>query len=400
MRAWLTWIAAGVVGACYSPRPTADCQVLCSAADGDSCPDGFACGASGLCSVGGNACPGDPGGPQVCFGEGIAKPCVPAVPAGQVMLSGTINTDADTRCVVIAQRPGEPQLCVIGGQEIAIGKPVHAVGTRPLVLVATETITVTAMLDARSVRGEPVTGAGAIPCPAPLSVGEAGIGAGGVGGSFGGGGGTGAAGSGVPATAPTQPIPFPDHVRGGCPGGAGAEGTSAVVGKPGGGGGALYLIAKRQIDVQAVIAANGAGALLDLPEIGARAGGGGGGGGSGGLIVLEAPVVTFGGEARVLAMGGGGAGGGGTVASQAGGDSNPAASLPVSMLTAPGGLGGISNGGKGGNGSSMTSLDGADGVEGTSEGGGGGGGGGAGYIKLMCTMCSTGSAVIIPVPVS
>jgi hypothetical protein len=394
MRGWLLWIAAGLVGACYSPRPTADCQVICSAAEGDDCPDGFACGASGMCSASGNACPGDPGGPQICFGEegSIAKPCVPTVPPGEVTLSDPINTDTDPRCVAVGQLAGQPKLCVIAGEQIVIGKPVHAVGSRPLVLAATETITVTAMLDARSVRGAALTGAGAIPCPAPLAGGEAGVGAGGAGGSFSGTGGAGGAGSGVAVTMPEEPIPFPDHVRGGCPGGIGGAGSSAP-GNPGAGGGALYLIAKRQIDVQAVIAANGAGALS------ARAGGGGGGGGSGGLIVLEAPTITFSGEARLLAMGGGGSGGGGVQDSQAGGDSNPDASPPFSSLTAPGGLGGTPNGGRGGEGSSMTSLNGEIGLDGVIEGGGGGGGGSAGFIMLRCKMCSTSGALIIPPPI-
>jgi hypothetical protein len=395
MHGRLTWIAVGVVGACYSPRPTQDCEVICSAAGGDRCPDGFACGASGLCSAGGNACQGDLGD-AACFGTGIARPCVPAVPPGPLMLSGIIDTDRDARCIHVDQPVQGPTLCVIAGEQIVVSGPVHAVGTRPLVLVASETITVNFMLDARTLRTEAVTGAGASSCPTPTGLGEGGVGAGGAGGSFQESGGAGGAAGGVPATMPATPVAFPDHVRGGCPGGAGGDGTSAVLGRPGAGGGALYLIANDEIDVQAVIAANGAGGFLEqvgADAFGARPGGGGGGGGSGGLIVLEARTITLGSAARLVAVGGGGSGGGGDQSSGfAGGDSDPAGT----PITAPGGEGGMANGGNGGTGSPMTSMAGGPGGNGALAGGGGGGGGGPGYIKLLCSTCPPIGAFIIP----
>lgn len=393
MRGWLTWIAAGAVGACYAPRSPGDCEVICGAASDGRCPDGFTCGTSGLCSISGAACAGDRGNGS-CFGTGIAKPCVPAVPRGSLQVSGMLDTDTDAACVVVDQPVPGPPLCVIASERIAITGPVRAVGARPLVLVASEAISVDFPLEAGSHRAEAATGAGAAPCPSGVALSEGGIGAGGAGGSFHGSGGTGAAATGVPATMPLARAAFPDHVRGGCNGGAGASGTS-LAGNPGAGGGALYLIAGQRIDVQSVISADGAGAYLEPPEVGARAGGGGGGGGSGGLIVLDAPVIALGGTARLIAVGGAGAGGGGTAPSQAGADPDPAAPFPI-PITAVGGAGGLPDGGKGGSGSSPASIDGADGVDGTMEGGGGGGGGGAGFIQLRCTTCPPPGAVIVP----
>jgi len=394
MRGWLTWLTA-FAGACYSPRPIGNCDVICGAAEDDRCPDGFTCGASGLCSVGGHACAGDTS-EGFCFGSGIAKPCVPTVPLGSLMLTGDLNTDTDGRCISVDQPVQGPKLCVLAGERIVVTGPVHATGSRPLVLVANETITVSAMLDARSVRTETVPGAGASSCASPFGLSEGGIGAGGAGGSFQGSGGAGGSASSVPGTAAAAATAFPDHVRGGCPGGGGGEGTGSTLSEPGAGGGALYLIANKKIDVQAVIAANGAGALEALPDIGARLGAGGGGGGSGGLIVLEAPVITFGSATRLLAMGGAGAGGGASMElSKAGGDPDPAAAAPVSIV-AVGGPGGRPDGGAGGNGSSLASPDGAAGIDGTTAGGGGGGGGGSGFIKLICTTCPDDSFVVIP----
>jgi hypothetical protein len=401
MRGWSTWLAASLLGACYSPRASRDCEVLCNTVTGDLCPDGLTCGTSGLCSAGGNACTGDmPDRPGICFGSGIARPCVPTVPPGTVTLSGPLDTNTDPLCVPDDQPVTGPQLCVIAGERITFFGPVHATGARPLVLVASKSINVNFMLDARSIRGATDAGAGAVSCPTPAGGEEGGISSGGAGGSFQSRGGDGGLANGV-ATTPADPaVAFPDHVRGGCPGGAGGPGTSSVPNKPGAGGGALYLIANERIDVQSVIAANGAGALLEAPDVGARAGGGGGGGGSGGLIVLESPLIMFGSEARLLALGGGGAGGGGGLASgasKAGGDPDPTAMSPGS-ISAVGGDAGQPDGGRGGDGSSTSSSAGSPGLPGTMAAGGGGGGGGAGFIKLHCTMCPTGSTIIIPPP--
>lgn len=399
MRGWSTWLAALLLGACYAPRATRDCEVICNTAAGDLCPDDLTCGTSGLCSAGGNACTGDlPDVPGICFGTGIARPCVPAVPEGTITLSGPLDTSTDSRCVPVNQPGTGPTLCVIAGERIALSGSVHATGARPLVLVASKTIAVNFMLDARSIRGATEPGAGAISCPTPAGGEEGGLSSGGAGGSFQSRGGDGGLANGLPTTLADPAVAFPDHVRGGCAGGAGGAGTSNMPNKPGAGGGALYLIANERIDVQGVIAANGAGALLEGPDLGARPGGGGGGGGSGGLIVLDSPLIMFSSEARLLALGGAGAGGGGGLASgtsKAGGDPDPTA-MAAGSITAVGGDAGQPDGGRGGNGSSSSSIAGAPGLDGMMAGGGGGGGGGAGFIKLLCTMCATGSTLIIP----
>jgi len=397
MRGWLPWIAAGAAGACYSPRATSDCQVICNEAAGDRCPDGFACGPSGLCSAGGAACPGDRNDAgEICFGAGIARPCVAAVPPGTLTLSGDLDTDRDARCVDVAQPAGGPRLCVIAGEQIAITGPVHAFGARPLVLVASGTIAVHIPLDASSRRGEPA-GAGAGSCRLPDGRSADAMGSGGAGGSFQGLGGTGGTSSSVGERTPPEPaLSFPAHVRGGCSGGRGGEGTSSTLHRPGAGGGALYLIANGALDVQSVIAANGAGALHMQPDIGSVLMGGGGGGGSGGLLVLEAPVITLGSAARLLAIGGAGAGGGGSMEmGKAGGDPDPTAMLPVD-IAARGGPGGPPEGGNGGDGSSLASLAGGAAADSGTMGGAGGGGGAAGFIKLICATCPDDTVPIIP----
>lgn len=289
LRGCLPWIAAGVVGACYSPRPSGDCEVICSTAAGEGCPDGFACGASGLCSAGGNACAGDRSGPETCFGDGIAKPCVP-VPPGSLMLSGTINTDADPRCTLVDQPARGPQLCVIAGEQLVIGKPVRAVGSRPLVLAASDTLTVSAMLDGRSLRGEPVTGAGASPCPPAIAVGEAAVGAGGAGGSFQGSGGGGSGGL-IVLEAPA--ITFSGAARLLALGGGGAGGGAIQGGQAGG-----------DPDPFAIPS-------TDIKAVGGQGGSPSGGKGGDGSPATPLPASLGGARGVDGTMDGGGGGGGG-----------------------------------------------------------------------------------------
>jgi hypothetical protein len=81
-------------------------------------------------------------------------------------------------------------------------------------------------------------------------------------------------------------------LRGGCGGGDTYDGTRGGGGGGGGGGGAIHLVARTEVSVSGVLAANG---------------GTGPGGGSGGGILLEAPIIDVAG--RVVANGAGGGSG-------------------------------------------------------------------------------------------
>jgi hypothetical protein len=159
-------------------------------------------------------------------------------------------------------------------------------------------------------------------------------------------------------------------LRGGCDGQAG-NGPGETKGVKGPGGGVVYLIAGKEIDISGAINASG----------GAGGGGGsgacagGGGGGSGGMIALDAPLITVSG--LLLANGGGGGEG-----SQEG-DVSQNGDEPMTITAAWGGRGGSQGGGDGGDGSAGPAAGhGENGSDGTNTSGcGGGGGGGAGLVK-------------------
>jgi hypothetical protein len=227
-------------------------------------------------------------------------------------------------------------------------------GARPLVLLATNSITVLpeGTLDVSSFRNDVGAGGNTGECSAAI----AGLpnlslsltaGAGGGGGAgFGTPGGNGAApdgGAGGSTTALTQ-------IRGGCKGASGGTSSSGAGGEGGNGGGAVYMIAGTSITIDGTVKANGAGGS------GAPNKAGGGGGGSGGLIGLDAPALAISGT--MFANGGGaGEGGGGNRYGENGND--------PSVYDA--------------------------GTAGAADtNGGGGGGGGAGRIKVFQAIVPTG----------
>lgn len=320
-----------------------------------------------------------PGGEVLdCFGTQLLKICVPPSSLTGVTISAplTINTDTMELCTAIGK------YCVIAASTLTINAALRATGTKPLVLLASDSILVNQLIDVGSHRlPTEFIGAGADPVTC-LAGALPGTSAGGAGGSFAGAGGSGGAGGdggagGLPASA-TTPIPA---VRGGC---RGQDGNGPGKGVGGHGGGAVYLIAGNRISITGP-GINAAGEGGTGGVVIGNAMSGGGGGGAGGMIGLDAPTITS--TGLILANGGGGGQGSGTSFPGAPG------SDPAGINAASGGTHdqpeGSGCGGDGGSGSSgIVGGSGAGGGAfrcGAPGGGGGSGGGGAGIIKAPAT---------------
>jgi hypothetical protein len=340
---------------------------------------------------------GDAGvGGEFCAGPDGWKICLAATPEETYLLSSALNlrtgdvagNGANAECLKTiptswtlgAQSPA----CIIVASDVLIKADILVSGQRPLVIVASKSITIEGLLDVGS--HGPSTRGAASPsseCKTPSpSAGDSSTGAsGGSGGSFistGGNGGRGSANlsGGVAASADAKPT----TLRAGCNGEEGGLGTTTTAASGGAGGGAVYLVASDTINLAAGggITANGAGGQ------GGQSLAGGGGGGSGGMIVLHAKTIT--GTNGTLTASGGGGGGAGNSASFGMAGKDPQPKNPSD--TALGGLG-ASGAGAGGNGFSATTAvgNGRDVTVGSS-GGGGGGGGGSGLI--MANVAPTG----------
>jgi hypothetical protein len=298
-----------------------------------------------------------------CFGTGLVTVCFAAPP------SGRLDVEAETATVINTNTAcdpyiGDPGWCVVARSVVAVSGTLRAFGSRPLVLVASDSVTVIGAIDVSSVAGDPSTCDPGIGAAAPSG--------GGAGGTFGGTGGNGgASGTGAPGGVAAAIGGVPS-LRGGCPGGAGAS----AGGVGGLGGGAVYVIAGASITIPGTINASGGGGFGGTGDF--IRPGGAGGGGAGGMIGLDAPVVEIVGS--VLANGGGGGEGGGNPNPGARGESPTKPDGP-----AAGGAGGAIYGGDGGPGGAGTSAAGA-GIAGNNNiGGGGGGGGGVGIIRVFPT---------------
>lgn len=417
--------AALALSACYSPKVVGGAP--CDPAAIDSCPSGQSCvataGGGGVCTVGG-AGP-DAGTDSVtttdggkCLGKGLlGSVCLSQPPTTAVSLSGTVSISTATvgggSCNEIRAQNGGPSLCLVVATtiNIAASATVRATGPNPLVLIATQSITVNGALDASSepIAGAPVLGAGArtaldctgvsingLPGKITGNVDDdgAGGGAGGSLGTLGGSGGTGGNGN-VTGGNPVMSA-NPSVLVGGCPGGRGGNGAAGSGGGAGGnGGGAVYLLAGDSISVTGKINASGAGGTGGIGDN--RSGGGGGGGGSGGMIALEAPHITVMTTGSIYANGGGGAGGCGN---DPGNQGQPGLGATAALTVAAGGSGGNGGGGNGGNGSAGT-IAATGGQKSTNipETAGGGGGGGAGIIRVFGVPASSitvGGGIVSP----
>ncbi len=384
----------GLCAACYAPSPQPGAPCI----DG-ACPTGLICAAATqTCELSESAVdaaiddaaiddddasvivdaavapPDAPPDAQTCFGGGLVSLCLAAAPASPLTITAntTIDTDTSPLCVEYSGDTGETALCVVAATTVSIddNRRLRANGSKPLVVIASESLVVDGTIDV-------ARGAGANPptCVPPTTATNA---DGGAGGSFQGRGGRG--GDAVSGTGPSAALGTTTAVfRGGCRGGNGAGGDGGLGGS---GGGALYLIAPT-ITINGTLDASGGGGGFGANESG------GGGGGAGGFIGLDAPSVTVASTARVIANGGGGGEGG--TPNKDGNSGSPGGGLSA----APGGSGGAPHGGNGGDGSANATLGGQDGRSGgtcdRSDSAGGGGGGGAGFVYVFPAQTLGGS---------
>ena len=310
---------------------------------------------------------------SICFGVGLVKPCFPTAPTGIVTLPSSLDTSTSPLCSTTAT--AADGFCVIAGETIRVETAVGVIGAKPLVLVATMEIEISATLDAASHRGNTAPnytttqiGAGSDPaggCNAGTAPGISSGGAGGTLGAFGGNGGDGA-GGGPTDGGVAGGLQAITDLRGGCRGQNGVTGTP---GQGGRGGGAVYLIANTAINISGLINASGEGGHPGITGVA-----GAGGGGSGGMIGLDAPTIAN--TGIVFANGASGGEGSGLSTSGVPGPE------PNSVAASPAPLSGTSSGGDGGTGSGGGTATGGNGSNAGNNGGGGGGGGGVGVIKV------------------
>ncbi|MCK5797339.1 MAG: hypothetical protein KAI47_09160, partial [Deltaproteobacteria bacterium] len=277
-------------------------------------------------------------------------------------------------------------------------------GPRPLIIVASQKVSIEGFLDASGAKQRP--GAGGGRGGDKRSPGQAGMGSGcaaggeegserktfdatgAAGGSFGGVGGHGGDGpEGAAACAPQYLVPLV--------GGSGGGGGAREGGTGGGGGGAIQISAGVAIKVTATgtIHAGGGGGCHGR-KLSIHAGpGSGGGGGSGGAILLEAPMVWVDGR---LAANGGGGGGGVSGLTGTGTDGEDAKVKGI----AQGGAGGKAccnpRAGHGGAGSINSQPNGDNGTYDAGHGGGGGGGAGSIHIATLHGLIKGTPAGISP----
>jgi len=330
----------------------------------------------------------------------ITAPVVIDTDAGTITGVGP----ADVRFFVVPQGGGASDLGVFAFDNIDIAADVSVNGSRALVLLACNDLTVSADISATGTdgvmnsNGTCLSGTGGTggsdggscdPAESGLGLGGGGAGgdagcnsyidSGGAGGSFGGTGGAGGDGddsAGCSIAGPTGAAPYADDTLsplfGGSGGGAGGDDTG---GPGGGGGGAVQLSAGGEIHIVStarILVSGGAGA-------GGHDGGDsspGGGGGSGGAVLLEAFSVTVDG---VLAANGGGGGAGYHEDTSWGADFAEAGESGTFDNTRAAGGQGSGIGGSGGEGSGGAF---GDGGSGEANENGGGGGGAAGRIRI------------------
>jgi hypothetical protein len=355
---------------------------------------------------------GDVDGVARCFGRagaggmGLIDVCIdPADAPATLPVRASLSTgdagDAGNCDLVVEQTDAiSTEACVVFAQTIAIANPLEVRGSRPLVLLALETLSVTAPIDLIS-RGMTLgPGAHHATCVPGSGTGSS-LGSGaGAGGSFGGMGGNGGMGGsttnpGGAAGASAPPISALAIVRGGCSGGSGGVGQ-APGGSGGGAGGAIYLIAGTSMVIAGRINASGEGGGPGGGH-GTGGAGGGGGGGSGGLIGFDAPQIEITSDAVLVANGGGGGGGGGNGGATGSPGADPNVATGSDPYGAIGGSGGTSGGGSGGMGERRGELAARGSNADLPRAGGGAGGGGAGLIVLFSTTAPTvGSPKITP----
>jgi hypothetical protein len=320
---------------------------------------------------------GGSGGGPYCYGTGLVKVCFANEPSGDLAITGaTIDTNGALGCATDVT--SGPSNCYVAASTISIpaGQTTVASGTLALVLVATDTITISGTLDAAGHHQGTSSPAGGTfaGCQSGTSPASGTYGGGGQGGSFVAKGGDGGDGGTQAGGAAGAAVATPTALHGGCSGHSGGN----QGGSGGKGGGALYLIANTAIAIDGRVDVSGAGGSGEGDSPGA----GGGAGGSGGMVGLDAPTVNV--TGAVCAIGGSGAAGSTGSSSQSGND----ATGGVAMCTA--GTPGLGSGGAGSGGAGATNGMGTVGTVGTT-GGGGGGGGSSGYVRIDGTRAGGGA---------
>ena len=320
-----------------------------------------------------------PGDARQCFGTFI-NICLTSLPTTDVNVETDREVNTDTGCPFVFTQPSGPTLCGVVGKNVTVNARLRGIGPRPLVVLATDTVTISGagVIDVGSYRETTGTiveiigagaSSGATLCGSPSNGGnDVNDGGGGAGGTFVGKGGVGARGAngaGGAGATPANSAGVPTFLRGGCRGTSGGGGAGNIGGAYGFGGGAVLVLAGNAISNAGHIRAGGMGGY------GGGTQSGGGGGGSGGMIVLDAATITNSGILN--ANGGGGGEGGGMMGGQT-------ASSAFAGTTAAVCNNNNVNGGDGGDGSWASALDGGPGGQDTN--GGGAGGGGAGAIRI------------------
>ena len=376
---------------------------------------------------GGGSSPADSAGPPpdltgLVFPSNVSVSYLNASTADwTVTMQTVINTDGTDVASAITPAPAAGVLYAVDGLfavvavhklTVAANISLSAKGSRPLIIVAGDTIVVNGLIDGGAhlavagPGGAPTMGMGhggpgesVTANTAVLVSGGGGAGyssVGGVGGDVGGGGIGGTAGT-TYGTATLMPV------ISGSAGGVGGKFSCATTPAGGAGGGYLQLSARTSITVAPFSV------LGSIPSGGISVGGGGGGsctasdtaggagGGSGGSLLLESPTIACSG---LIGATGGGGGSGSSPGSDGLQISNPTASSIGGAPT----TGKNNGGGSGCNGvtATTTAQIGGAGVAGTnmaSPVGAGGGGGGFGriYVRASGTpmiMQSTPAATI------
>lgn len=293
--------------------------------------------------------------------------------------AGKITPAPPSGTVMVVTIDGKHQGLLVGSLTIEPSGELKVLGTRPLIIVASDTITIKGVVDVAADGPTPGPGGGQ---GGVAKMDGQGCGGGSKGttgtldpiGSGSGGSYAGIGGKGNQNAKPACAATCGTALTGGSGGGGGDDDG----GRGGGGGGALQLTAWKEIVVSGSLRAGGGyGEGGKSPSCG-----GGGGGGSGGLLLLEAPVINLN-KATLVANGGGGGGGGGLTGSGGNGQNGLA-----SASSAAGGTGGgiVGGGGNGGGGASDSVLNGADGKAGSLSLGGGGGGAGRICIRSRSGM--------------
>lgn len=322
---------------------------------------------------------------RLCAGSLYFNTCAEIVGLPSLTYGAPATIHTDTDCTTTQPQTGGPAVCVIIASQILVSANVRVVGSRPLALVALESlqITSTGTIDASS--DSSMAGAGANVSTCGSQGGKAqgasdSYSGGGAGGSFGGLGGNGGAGPATTDIALAGGAISATVVRGGCRGGAGGPNNMGAFAFGGPSGGAVYLVARQDLIIDGRVLANGVGGNGGPGNNLAASAAGGGGGGSGGLIALDAMNVQLGGNCLLQASGGGGGGGSTNLSGFPGGTPNPA-TFNSAALGGSDGAG--SSNGAGGSGS--LAADGGGGFRPTAagQGGAGGGGGGAGHIRVF-----------------